>query len=119
MRFLLNEAAVGAVRVVRRAVVRRAVVLRAVVRAAVRLVAGLRVLRVAGRAVVRLVPVLLGVRGIGQNPPRLLGRPLDERLEVQGEPGLLTPVVIVTWVETRQSECSPSRVKLIVPHIRA
>ncbi|HVC38914.1 MAG TPA: hypothetical protein VNH20_02915 [Candidatus Dormibacteraeota bacterium] len=64
-----SDAAVGAVRVVRRAVVRRDVVLRAVVRAAVRLVAGLRVVRAAGRAVVRLVPVLLGVRGIGSAPP--------------------------------------------------
>ncbi|MGC2192280.1 MAG: hypothetical protein WA751_08090, partial [Candidatus Dormiibacterota bacterium] len=74
------------VRVVRRAVVRRAAVLRAVVRAAVRLVAGLRVVRVAGRAVVRLVPVLLGVRGIGPYPPSLLWRKFRERLEVQVEP---------------------------------
>jgi hypothetical protein len=96
VRFLLSEAAVGAVRVVRRAAVRRAVVLRAVVRAAVRLVAGLRVVRVAGRAVVRRVPVLLGVRGIGPSPPSLLRRTMWERLEVQVEPGLLTPVVVVT-----------------------
>jgi hypothetical protein len=84
-RFLLSEAAVGAVRVVRRAVVRRAVVLRAVVRAAVRLVAGLRVVLAAGRAVVRLVPVLLGVRGMDESPPRLLRREQFERLDVQGD----------------------------------
>ena len=67
-----TEAALGAVRVVRRGAVLRAVVRRAVVRAAVRLVAGLRVVLVAERVVVRLVPVLLVVRGIGPGPPSRL-----------------------------------------------
>jgi hypothetical protein len=68
-----TEAALGAVRVVRRGVVLRAVVRRAVERAAVRLAAGFRVVLVAERAVVRLVPVLLVVRGMGSVPPVLLG----------------------------------------------
>jgi hypothetical protein len=94
----VRVAAVGAVRVVRRAVVRRAVVLRA----AVRLAAGLRVVRVAGRAVVRLVPVRLVVRGMCPTPPSCFGAGFNSALKFRGFPDFVPVVVVaVKWAGSR------------------
>ena len=116
---LVSDAAVGAVRVVRRAVVLRAVVLRAVVlRAAVRLVAGLRVVRAAGRAVVRLLPVLLGVRGMVPIPPSGFSARFCGALKFRSSRDIAAGCGCDVS-ESAPNRCLHGRVNLIVAHIRA